>query len=390
MSNPLKSLWHLDPNLVFLNHGSFGACPKDLLQQQNEYRKQLETSPIHFMVHVLPTLLADNKQALAELLHCQSSALFFIQNATQGVQTALNHLPVQAGDEIIYSNHIYGACRNQLVVLAQQKGLVLKEVQYPFVGLQAQDIVDAFTAAVTPKTKAILIDHITSPTAIVQPIEPIIDFARQRGIYTIVDGAHAPGQIPLHLDQLQADFYTGNCHKWLCTPKGCAFLWVNPRFELVLPTVISHGLSAPADLRMQAMFDWTGTQDFTPFLCLGDSIRWMNTRMTGGLSAVMAHNHQLAIKGRDVLMDMLGIELQPVADDLLGAMASLPISDEGIIESVGFNMPLPLQRMLFDLGVEVPIIPWPKRPHRLVRISAQIYNEIGEYVRLGEVLRGLI
>lgn len=389
MSNPLKSMWHLDPHLVFLNHGSFGACPKDLLLKQNEYRQQLETSPIHFMVHVLPELLAENKQALAELLHCQASDLFFITNATQGVQTALNHLPLQAGDELIYSNHIYGACRNQLLVLAEQKGLVLKEVQYPFVGIQAQEIVDAFISMISPKTKAILIDHITSPTALVQPIQPIIDFARKLGIYTIVDGAHAPGHIPLNLDALQADFYTGNCHKWLCTPKGCAFLWVNPRFELVLPTVISHGFGAPADIRMQAMFDWTGTQDFTPFLCLKDSIKWMNDRMAGGLSAVMAHNHQLAIQGRNLLMGVLGIP-QPVGDDLLGAMASLPISDEREMEDVGFNMPLPLQRELFELGIEVPVVPWPRRPCRLVRISAQIYNEMGEYARLGEALRGLI
>jgi isopenicillin-N epimerase len=387
----MKNLWHLDPDLTFLNHGSFGACPKDILVVQDQYRQQLEKSPIHFMLRQLPQLLNENREALAELLHCQAKDLCFITNATQGVQTAVNHLNLQAGDEIVYSSHIYGACKNQLLELSQQKKIILREAHYEMIGCSPQTIIDAFCAQFNRKTKAFLIDHISSPTALIHPVQALCQIAREKGIISIVDGAHAPAHIPLFLDEINADFYTGNCHKWLCTPKGCAFLWVHPLHQkTLLPTVISHGYLAPIDQRMHQMFDWTGTQDFTPYLCIKDSIAWLNQQHPQGIEGLMQKHHQLMLLGRDLLVQTLNpLSGPPVGDEMLGAMASIPLADEKEIIPIAFAQPLPLQSKLFELGIEIPVIPWRQRPQRLIRISAFSYNHIGEYQHLCDVLKQL-
>ncbi len=384
----MKHLWHLDPNLNFLNHGSFGACPKDILAKQDQYRQQLEHSPIHFMLRQLPEQLHENKVALAAFLHCQAEDLCFVINATQGVQTAINALALKPGDEIVYSSHIYGACKNQLLVLSQQKGVILKEAHYELLGCDDQQIINAFTAQFNEKTKAFLIDHISSPTALIHPVQALCTLAKARGIISIVDGAHAPGQIPLNLKEINADFYTGNCHKWLCTPKGCAFLWVNPSHqEGLLPTVISHGYLAPTSQRMQQMFDWTGTQDFSPYLCIKDSIQWLSQWHPQGIPGLMQVHHALMLQGRDLLVKALGLAQAPVGDHILGAMASLPLPDEKQVIPVPFGQPIPLQTMLFERGIEIPVIPWPQRPKRLIRISAFSHNRLEEYQQLCEALK---
>jgi isopenicillin-N epimerase len=379
MSAPFASLWSLDPRIDFLNHGSFGACPSVVLEAQAQIRARLEREPVAFMLRELPGLLDEARAALAALVGAAADDLAFVNNATTGVNTVLRSLNFAPGDELLTTDHGYNACRNALDYVAERSGARVVVAAVPFPLTSRDEVLDAVMNRVTTRTRLALLDHITSSTALVFPIAELVERLAARGVDTLVDGAHAPGMVELELAQLGAAYYTANCHKWLCAPKGSAFLHVRrDRQAGIRPLVISHGANAQdgGRSRFRHEFDWTGTQDPTPFLCVVDAIGFLEQLLPGGLPELMARNHALALEARAILCATLGIA-PPAPDDMLGAMVTLPLP--------AGSQPLQDQLLLED-RIEVPIFPWPTNDSRCLRVTAQLYNTPEQYERLAQAL----
>ncbi len=386
-------MWSLDPRIAFLNHGSFGAAPSPVLEAQDRLRERLEAEPVRFFTRELETLLDDARAALAAFIGAPAEDLAFVPNATTGANAVLRSLPFASGDEILVTDHAYGACRNAADFVAGRAGARVVVARVPFPIRSADEVVDAVLGQVTPRTRLALLDHVTSPTALVMPIERLVAALADRGVDTLVDGAHAPGMVALDLGAVGAAYYTGNCHKWLCAPKGAGFLHVRrDRQAVVRPTVISHGATSPRADRSRFLleFDWTGTHDPTAYLCVPEAIRVLGAAVPGGWPALRVRNQRLALEARGVLTRALGVP-PPAPDTMIGSMVALPLpgADQ---PSAALPPPFdPLQDALLErFATEVPVFPWPAPPRRLVRVSCQIYNGIEQYERLAGALVELL
>lgn len=387
--SPLARNWRLDPEVVQLNHGSFGATPTAVLEHQQVLRRQLEADPTGFFLRVLPTLVDEAREALASFIGADPENLAFVPNATAGVNTVLRSAGIGPGDEVLLTDHEYPACRNAAEGVCRERGgrVVVAEVGFPV--HWADDVVEAVVGGFSPRTRLLLIDHVTSPSGMVLPLDAIITEAHARGVPVLIDGAHAPGMIELDLAALGADFYTGNCHKWPCAPKGAAFLWVTGEWrDRVRPLVISHGATAEENL-FRHEFDWTGTDDPTARLCVPAAIETVASLVDGGWPEVRRRNHDLALAARDLLCGRLGVA-PPVPDDMVGSLAAVPIP-EATEPPVGpFNFD-PLQDELFSRwNIEVPVITWLPGPGRVIRVSAQLYNSIEQVEYLADVVAASI
>jgi isopenicillin-N epimerase len=381
--------WALDPSITFLNHGSFGACPRPVLAAQQRWRERLESEPVRFMVRELEPALDAARAALAAFVGARPQDLAFVPNATAGVSTVLASLALRPGDELLTTDHAYNACRNALDRAAARAGARVVAVRVPFPLRDAEEVVAPLLAAATPRTRLTLLDHVTSPTGLVLPVERLVPALQSRGIDVLVDGAHAPGMLPLDLSRLGAAYYTGNAHKWLCAPKGCALLHVREdRQASLLPLVTSHGANSRRSdrSRFQLEFDWLGTHDPSPYLVLPEALAFLGGLLPGGWPALQASNHALARRARDLLCEALGVP-HPAPDGMLGSLASVPLPD-------GDGRPPgppafidPLQDLLFrEHAIEVPVFSWPAPPRRLIRVAAQAYNAPAQYERLARVL----
>ena len=386
----LKQHWLLDPDITFLNHGSFGATPKVVLDAQSAFRAQMEREPVRFFVRELEPLLDEARHALAGFLGADATGLAFVPNATAGVNAVLRSLDLDKHDELLVTTHEYNACRNTLEYVAGLAGAKIVLIDVPFPIASPEMIVEMVLERVTPRTRLLLIDHVTSQTALVFPVERLVAELNRRGIDTLVDGAHAPGSIPLDLRSLGAAYYTGNLHKWVCAPKGAAFLYVREnRRASIRPVSISHGANSMRRDRGRFLieFDWTGTFDPSAWLSVPAALEFIPSLIDGGWPEVMRRNHELALHGRDVLCEVLGIA-PPAPDDMLAAMAAVPLPD-GTATTAPSLYGDPLQdALLFEEHIEVPIVPWPAPPKRLLRISAFLHNEMADYERLAAALRG--
>lgn len=389
--SPLASHWTLDPDVAYLNHGSFGACPAAILAHQTELRARLERQPMDFLLRDLPAALAEARVTLAAVLGADPEDLVFVTNATAGVNAVIASLAFAPGDELLTTNHVYGACRRTLEHAAFRSGARVVVVPVPFPVASEDEIVDAILAGVTERTRIALLDHVTSPTALVFPIERLVRELAARGVDTLVDAAHAPGMVPLALSSLGAAYATGNMHKWLCTPKGAAFLHVRKdRQTGIHPTVISHYYAPPgAPSRFREEFDWTGTQDPTAWLSVPASIAYLAGLVPGGLEEVMQRNHALALRARTILCEAFDVP-SPCPESLIGSIASVPLPKP--------RPGTPADGLDHDgvtawcraRGVQTWVTQWPARPEPgrlLVRASAQLYNDEGQYVRLAALLR---
>lgn len=385
----MKENWLLDPSIVFLNHGSFGATPRTVLAKQTEWRERMEREPVLFLARQIDDLLDEARGELATFLNADPGGLALISNATAGVNAVLRSLDLDQHDELLVTNHEYTACRNTLDFVAGLAGAKVVVVEIPFPIASPDVVVERVLAGVTDRTRLLLIDHVTSQTGLVFPVERIIAELTARGIDTLVDGAHAPGMLPLDLRQLNAAYYTGNLHKWVCAPKGAAFLYVREnRRAGIRPTSISHGASSDRRDRSRFLieFDWTGTDDPTAILCVPESLRVMASLVDGGWDEIRRRNHALALRARDILIDALQIE-KPAPDEMLGSMAAVPISDSvATTHSLFGNDPLQ-DRLFDDYRIEVPVVLWPRWPKRVLRVSAQLYNDEREYQALAQALR---
>ncbi len=389
MPSNLARFWTLDPAVTFLNHGSFGACPRPVLEAQQRLRERLERQPVRFFVRDLEPLLDDARSALAAFLGADPEGLVFVTNATTAVNAVLRSLALAPGDQLLVTDHAYNACRNALdfVAVAARAEIVVVPVPFPLASADA--VVEAVLARATPRTRLALLDHVTSPTGLVLPIERLVRELAGRGVDTLVDGAHAPGMLPLDLGALGAAYYAGNCHKWLCAPKGAGFLHVRrDRQGGVRPVVISHGANNPRTDRSRLLleFDWTGSHDPTPYLCVPEALRFLGGLLPGGWPALMARNRALALEARHILCSALGAEA-PAPEDMVGALAAVPLPDGSAAPGRSPLYVDPLQDVLLErYGIEVPIVPWPAPPKRLVRVSCQAYNAREDYERLAAAL----
>lgn len=382
-----KELWTLDPSVMFLNHGSFGACPKAVLAVQQSLLSQLEQEPLRFFGREWEPLLDNARSKLAEFVGANIQDLVFVNNATTGVNSVLRSLSFSDEDEILTTNHEYNACRNALDFIASRTGARIVIAQIPFPIESSQQVIAAVMGRVSARTRLALIDHITSQTGLIFPIQQLVKELQQCGVDTLIDGAHAPGMIPLNLREIGATYYTGNCHKWLCAPKGAAFLYVQrDQQSKIRPLTISHGANSPRTdkTRFQLEFDWTGTDDPTAYMCIPEAIAFMGSLLPGGWSELMQRNHQLVLQGRQILCQALGV-LPPCPDEMIGSMAVIQMP--AAWENRHF---MSVHDELFDqFGIQVQVIPWPQTPRLLVRISAQIYNTREQYVYLAKALREL-
>ncbi len=288
MDQDLRARFALDPDVAFLNHGSFGACPREVLRVQEELRARMERQPVRFLARELPALLDDARVPLAAFVGTAPERLAFVHNATAAVNAVLRWLPLSPGDELLTTDHVYNACNNVLREAASAAGARVVTARVPFPLPDDDAVVDAVLAAVTPRTRLCLLDAVTSPTALVFPVARLVRVLRERGVETLVDAAHAPGQVPLDVDAIGAAWLTGNCHKWMFAPKGAGFLAVRAdKLEVTRPAVISHGANAPVGerSRFRLEFDWIGTTDPTPWLAVPAAIEAGARLVDGGWPA---------------------------------------------------------------------------------------------------------
>jgi isopenicillin-N epimerase len=382
-ASPLAGHWTLDPEVLFLNHGSFGACPRPVLAAREELVRELERQPVAFLIHELPDRLDAAREALARFVKADPLDLAWVSNATTGVNTVLRSLTFEPGDELLTTDHAYNACRNALEYVAGKHGARVVVASVPFPLQSPGQVTEAVLAAVTPRTRLALIDHVTSPTGLIFPVEEIVRELSARGIDSLVDGAHAPGMLDLDVESLGAAYYTGNCHKWMCAPKGAGFLYVRRDLQAeIRPLVISHGANRPRPgrSRFHDEMDWTGTIDPTSFLCVPAAIETMAAMVPGGWDEVRRHNRALALEGRKILAEALGTP-PPAPEEMIGTLVAFPIPD-------GSADPLH-DRLLSEFRTEIPVFPWPAPPQRLIRISAQLYNSVEQYRALGQALRAV-
>ena len=390
---PPASYWTIDPEVVFLNHGSFGACPKPVLEAQAELRERLEREPCDFMAREWEGRMDAAREALARFVGADPDAMAFVSNATTGVNTVLRSLSFAPDDEILVVDQGYNACQNAARFVAERSGARVVVAHAPFPLRDPGQFTSAVLERVTGRTRLALLDHVTSPTGLVLPIEDMLRGLGARGVDTLVDGAHAPGMLPLALDALGAAYYTGNCHKWMCTPKGSGFLYVRPdRQDRVHPLVISHGRNARRQdrSRFRLEFDFTGTQDPTAWLVIPEAIRFMGSLLPGGWAELRERNRALALRGRSLLCEALQIQA-PAPESMIGSLATVPLPEARDAKDAAPLSVDPIMAALRDRhGIEVLAAVWPASPARVLRVSAQIYNEESHYARLATALRALL
>jgi isopenicillin-N epimerase len=371
--------WLLDPSIDFLNHGSFGATPRAVLESQSRLRERIEARPVEMLGRRCGELLDDSKRVLGEFLGAAPQDIGFTANATAGINAVIRSLTFAGGDELLTTNHVYRAVRKTMQYLAGRAGAMVREVQIPLPVAGPQEIVNAIAGGLTGKTRLVVICHVTSPTAVVFPVAKIVTLCAERGVDVLIDGAHAAGVLDLNIESIGAAYYTGNLHKWLCAPKGSAFLWVRPdRQKGIHPNTISHFL----DEGFANEFNWQGTRDISAWVGAKDSVEFMASL---GWPRIKQHNHAMAIWVQAMLCQKWGVEpLTPLDGSMLGAMASVPLPDGvrrfGTVEA--------LQAVLFnEHRFEVPVIDFDGR--WLVRPCCQVYNTAGQYERLGKVVAEL-
>ena len=373
MSTAALSDWPLDPDVTYLNHGAFGSCPRPVQEAATAIRQRFERAPMQFVLREAEALIDQARVAASDVMGADGEDLVFLPNATTAVCTILASLPVRPGDEMLVTDHAYNACRNALDFHARRTGMSVVVARVPFPSAGPDEIVAAVLGAVTARTRLALFDHVSSPTALVFPVAELVRALTARGVDTLIDGAHAPGMVPVNLRTLGATYYVANLHKWCGVPKTAALLYVRrDRQRDVRPLVIGHGANSPRTDRSRflLLFDWTGTHDPSAAMVLPVALRYMSGLLPGGLPALRDRNHDLVVRARALLANALGVPL-PCPAELLGSMATLPLP-----AAPSISAPALYEALWRKHRIEAPVFEWSAPARRMLRIGAQIYNEL--------------
>ncbi|HEY2068961.1 MAG TPA: aminotransferase class V-fold PLP-dependent enzyme [Rhizomicrobium sp.] len=361
------SAFQLAPDRLHLNHGSYGAVPRVVQEQQDRIRAHVERDPTSFFGEELPAALRGMAQSVAARFGGKGDDWVFCENATAAVNGILASFPIAPGDEMVTTSHAYGAVLKAMREWAKRKGAHVTVVELPAIAESDDAIVEAIAAAFGPKSRLLVIDHITSATATVLPVKRIVERARAAGVAVLVDGAHAPGQVLLDAPSFGADWYTGNAHKWLFAPRGCGLLWTAPERQAeTFPAVLSHG----TDAGYRAAFDWIGTRDVSPWLCFAAGAAFHDS-----IPGLMDRNRLLAAEGAAILCEGLGA-ICAAPPQMRGAMASILLKDSPVVSTASGEFRKALAR---DYAIIVPVSHFADR--LWLRVSAQIYNGIDDYRR---------
>ncbi len=369
MTSDVRDAFEFAPELVHLNHGSFGAVPRAVREEQDRWRAHIERDPTSFYTFELPDLMREQAAAAARRFGGTGGDWVFCENATAAMDGILHGLSLSPGDEIVTTSHAYGAVLKAMQWTAAKRGATLRLADLPPTLTGEEEVVEAVAGALGPRARLLVVDHITSATAAVFPVAALVQRARAAGVAVLVDGAHAPGQVALDVPSLGADWYTGNAHKWLFAPRGCAVLWTAPdRQPNTRPAVLSHG----TDKSYADAFDWIGTRDPSAWLSFEAGARAHDG--FGGAS-LMARNRALAAKGADIVAAATGARLAAPAS-MCGAMAALILGDA----PADPELPNAVRRALVaEHGVVAPVYAF--AGHLWLRISAQVYNTVQDYER---------
>ena len=370
----LRHAFLLEEGFATVNHGSYGATPHPVLAAQDDWRTRMERQPSRFFNTTILPALREAADALGAVIGARGRDIGFVGNATEGMNAVLRSLAFAPGDEIVALGHVYGAVRNTIRHVCSVSGARMVEVPVVFPRPDDAEVLAGLTAALRPRTKLAVLDHITSSSALLLPIAAMIAACHARGVKVLVDGAHAPGQVRLDLTALDADWYVGNCHKWLFAPKGSGFLWARPdRQDGIHPAVISHGYGQG----FTAEFDWTGTRDPSAWLAVPAALAF---HAGLGGEALMARNAALAAAAATRLAARWGTETgagnRPAA-----AMATVRLPDDRPADRARAEV---LRVLLLALGTDVPVMVHNDR--LWLRLSAQAYNEPEDFERMGDLI----
>jgi isopenicillin-N epimerase len=377
--------WPLDPEVTYLNHGTVGVAPRRVLAAQQAIRDEMERAPSQFLLREVsslvgvptgrPSRLREAAGLVAAFAGAERNDVVFVDNTTTGVNAVLRSLPLQPGDEILITTHNYGAIARVAKFVARERRAHVIAVPVPYPAFDRRALVDAVAAAITPRTRVAVLDHITSESALIFPVTELAAACRAHGVPVLVDGAHVPGVLPLDIPALGVDWYTANLHKWACAPRSSAFLWAHPSRQTDLhPPVISWGL----DAGYTAEFDWVGTRDPSPWLAAPEGIAYLRDLGPGN---VWRHNHDLAWRAARALTDRwcttLGID-----EAAVGFMATVPLPPS--LGRTTDDAARLRDALLFDDRIEVQV--HAAHDQLWTRVSVQVYNEWDDIERLGDAV----
>ena len=375
----LKTQFLLDPKVIFLNHGSFGACAKPNYDNLLFWQNKLESEPVHFFEDLLEQELENSRFSLSNYINCHQNNLVYFSNPTTAINAVARSIKLKPGDEVLSTNHIYGALDRTWRYICKQKKANFIKAEIPFSISSNENFLDLFFSYINNNTKVIFISHITSMTAMIFPVKEIIKFAKKNNIISIIDGAHVPGHIDLNINKLEPDIYTGACHKWMCTPKGISFLYVKKELQNIIhPLVVSWGWESdnPGKSNFLDWHQWQGTRDMSAFLTIPTAIQFLEEN---NWIEIRQKCKDLVVSTRKTILDIFDIE-SPCPDSWLGQMASipLPIKDPELLKKV----------LLEKYKIQVPVFKWENKS--ILRYSIQAYNTKSDLDRLIVALEDLL
>ncbi|KAF5695242.1 isopenicillin N epimerase [Fusarium denticulatum] len=380
--------WQIHKDIIYLDNGAFGSCPKSVVEKQRNIRQRIEENPHEFFERSYVSGLEASRRSLADFLHVDYRDIFLLPGATHAMNVVIQSLRFNPDDEILTTNVAYSSVRMVLDHVAKRDGAHIVVVDVPLLVTGPEDVMQRILAGVTPRTRFAVIDHIPSRTGLVLPAKQIAKELDSRGIDTLVDGAHAPGMIHLDLEDINAAYYVANCHKWMCAPRGIGFLHVRrDRAHKIKPLVIGRSPYVVGKSKhsvLEHSFGWMGTHCPSAMLSLPSAIDHLNTVMPGGYSDLTSRNHDLAVLARRIVCKAIGVNI-PCPDSMIAAMATIPLPDSPGPEQEGM---LPIQQALWkEHGIVIPVYSWPSYPKRVIRLSVQAYNTLDQYLKLADCLR---
>jgi isopenicillin-N epimerase len=383
----LKSHWSLHPGTIYLNHGSFGLPPIAVREARQHWQDVMDSQPMDFFVRKFEPAWRGARDRLAAFVGAESGNLIFVENATVGMNIVADSFPLAAGDEVLLTDHEYGAVRRIWQRACEKAGAKARIVELPIPFTTTAQTADAILAAATDQTRLLVVSHITSPTAVVLPVQEICRRAKARGIAVAIDGPHAVAQVPLDISALDCDFYAASCHKWLSASFGSGFLYAHPRQQSgVRPNVMSWGRLPPGKIDSWSdEFLWTGTRNPAAYLSVPSAIEFLEEI---GLESFRARTHWLAQYARRQIAETT--QLEPLVPDnaaWYGSMAHVPLSTTSTNETCAVSNPL--QHVIWQkLGIEVPIVDF--RGRRYIRVSCHLYNDTSQIDRLVDGLKIMV